>query len=83
MNELDPGTNDILLVKISPDLDASLKHDMADRVMRCIPSDNPVLLIKDPEKFNSDFNVKRFRRPLFIFMILNFSDLVIELLSIF
>jgi hypothetical protein len=76
MNRLESGTHDIVVLKISPGLDAALKNDMADRLMQCIPMENPVLLVIDPEKFNFDNNARRFRRPSFTFIILNFSDLV-------
>jgi hypothetical protein len=57
-NELEAGTHDVGIIKVTSGKDDSKVDDVFEQVLKCLPQENPVLLPSSPEKFNT-FQVKR------------------------
>jgi hypothetical protein len=55
---------------------SSLADDILDRILDCIPDENPVLIILDQEQFLSFENSFRLRQPSFTFLITDISEMV-------
>jgi hypothetical protein len=75
MNILTSETRDVVIMK-PPEDQNSLADDILDRILDCIPDENPVLIILDQELFLSDGNSFRLRQPSFTFLIADTSEVV-------
>jgi hypothetical protein len=76
MNSLTSDTRDVVIMKPPGEDQNSLADDILDRILDCIPDENPVLIILDQEQFLSDGNSFRLRQPSFTFLITDTSEMV-------
>jgi hypothetical protein len=76
MNSLTSETHDVVIMKPPGEDQNSLADDILDRILDCIPDENPVLIILDQDQFLSDGNSFRLRQPSFTFLITDTSEMV-------
>jgi hypothetical protein len=76
MNSLSLETRDVVIMKSPGEDQSSVVDDILDRILDCIPDENPVLIILDQEQFLSDGNSFRLRQPSFTFLITDISEMV-------
>jgi hypothetical protein len=81
VNGQDPGTIDIGIIKISSENKKLAIDDEVEKLLNCIPDENPLLIPNDPKQFTSRFNSLRLRQPPLVFIIADLSDFVSFLIS--
>jgi hypothetical protein len=75
-NSLASEIRDVVIMKPPGEDQNPLADDILDRILDCIPDENPVLIILDQEQFLSDENSFRLRQPSFTFLITDTSEMV-------
>ncbi len=78
VNDLDSAIQDVGIFRIG---ETQQIDDVVQRIVDCVPEENPVIILKEPDDFISTNNSMRLRKASLFFVVGDYSDFVSVLLK--